>query len=90
MECYCSLRNIVDIVANKNQTPFELRYGCSWYGPTIPFGAYVHYLPLSPQDKSRTHQFGNKWLKGIFLGYEDREGGGWSQRLYVIDWEEYE
>ena len=90
MECYCTLRNIVDIVANKDKTPFELRYSCSWYGPIIPFGAYAHYLPLSPQDKSRTHQFGNKWLKGIFLGYEDMEGGGWSQRLYVVDWEELE
>ena len=88
MECYCFLRNIVDTLANKGKTPFELRYNSSWYGPIIPFGTYVHYLPTAPKDKSRTHQFGNKWLKGLFVGYDDKEGGGWSQRLLVVDWEE--
>ena len=42
----------------------------------------------APKDKARTHQFGNKWLKGLFVGYDDKEGGGWSQRLLVVDWEE--
>ena len=60
MECYCFLRNIVDTLANKGKAPFELRYHSSWYGPIVPFGAYIHYLPLLLKDKARTHQFGNK------------------------------
>ena len=43
-------------------------------GPIVPFGAMVEYHPISPRDFSRIHQFGNKVLPGIFLGYEPIAG----------------
>ena len=29
-------------------------------------------------------------LKGVFLGYEQQAGGGWSEDVWIIDWEELE
>ena len=56
----------------------------------IPFRAEITYLPITDKDKARLHQFGSKLLSGIFLGYEQQEGGGWSGDLLVLDWEEIE
>ena len=43
-------------------TPYERRFGESFKGPIIPFGALVEYLPNSERDKARIHQFGKKVL----------------------------
>ena len=56
------------------KTPYERRFGEPLKGPIIPFGAMVEYHPFSPRDFSRIHQFGNKVLPGIFLGYEPIAG----------------
>ena len=37
--------------------------------PIIPFGALVEYYPISAKDQSRIHQFGERVLPGLFLGY---------------------
>ena len=68
MECYCCLRNIQNLLADR-KTPYERRFGIPFNGPVIPFGAMVEYHPLSAGDLSRLHQFGPKVLPGIFLGY---------------------
>ena len=68
MECYCSLRNIQDLLSD-GKTPYERRFGMPFDGPVIPFGAMVEYHPISAKDQSRLHQFGAKVLPGIFLGY---------------------
>ena len=68
MECCCYLRNIQDLMAD-GKTPYERRFGESFKGPIIPFGAMVEYLPNSERDKARIHQFGKKVLPGIFIGY---------------------
>ena len=47
-------------------------------------------MPITPQDKARLPQSGSKVLSGIFLGYEEQEGGGWSGDLLILDWEEIE
>ena len=39
-------------------------------------------------NKKRNHQFGNKLLSGIFMGYEEHAGGGWAGDLHILDWEE--
>ena len=44
MKCYCYLRNVQDLLAN-GKTPYERRFGESFKGPIIPFGALVEYLP---------------------------------------------
>ena len=54
------------------------------------FWAEITYLSITEKDKARLHQFGLKVLSGIFLGYEQQEGGGWSGEPLVLDWEEIE
>ena len=68
MECYCYLRNIQDL-SSDGKKPYERRFGMSFDGPVIPFGAMVEYHPISVKDQSRLHQFGPKGLPGIFLCY---------------------
>ena len=38
MECYCHLRNIEDLLCD-GKRPYERRFGVSFNGPVIPFGA---------------------------------------------------
>ena len=65
-----------------------MRFKEDFRGPIIPFGAEVHYFPLSAEDKARVHQMADKWLIGIFAGYKQHAGGGWAKNLSVIDWDE--
>ena len=48
----------------------ERRFGESFKGPIIPFGALVGYLPNSERERdwARIHQFGKQVLPRIFLG----------------------
>ena len=68
MECYTYLRNVTDLLSD-GKTPCERRFGQPFKGPIIPFGSLVEYQPFSAKDQSRIHQFGNKVLPGLFLGY---------------------
>ena len=52
LECCCYLRNVQDLLAD-GKTPYERRFGESFKGPIIPFGAAVEYLPNSERDKSK-------------------------------------
>ena len=74
MECYCYLRNVQDLLAD-GKTPYERRFGESFKGPIIPFGALVEYLPISA---------------GIFLGYAFIAGGIWKGDTLIADIEELE
>ena len=88
MMYFCFIANVLDVLMD-GQTPYEKRFGCKFGGPIIPFGAEILYHPISPQDQSRTHQMASKMLRGIFMGYKQYEnGGGWSNLLYVADWDE--
>ena len=70
MECYCYLRDVQELLA-EGKTPCERRFGEPFIkGPIKPFGAMVEYHPSSQKDQSRRHQFGQKVLLGIFLGFE--------------------
>ena len=51
------------------KTPYERRFGQPFKGPIIPFGSLVEYHPITAKDQSRIHQFGEKVLPGLFLGY---------------------
>ena len=70
------------------ETAWKLRFGEDFSGPIIPFGNEVHYYPSCPEDKKRLHKYGDKLLPGIFVGYDQRCGGGWTGALLVIDQEE--
>ena len=74
MECYTYPRNIQDLLSD-GKTPYERRFGEPFKGPIIPFGSLVEYYPISAKDQSRIHQFGNKVLPGLFLGYALYAGG---------------
>ena len=89
MECFCFLRNVVDLLA-WGKTAWKSKYGEDFDGPIIPFGAAIEYKPISDKDQARLHKLGCKVLPGIFLGYEQKAGGGWSGDLWVVDSEELE
>ena len=54
----------------------------------IPFGADIDYQPIIEKDKAQLHAFGERVLPGIFVGYTQHAGGGWSGDLEIVDWEE--
>ena len=89
MECYCYLRNVQDLLAGR-KTPYERRFGKSYKGPIIPFGALVEYLPNSEKDKARIHQFGKKVLRRISIGYALIAGRIWKGDVLIADIEELE
>ena len=48
------------------------------------------YHPSNPDDLDRLHQFGAKVLSGVFVGYKQHSGGGWTGDWLILDWEEIE
>jgi len=89
MACYCFLRCVVDQLVG-GHTAYFRRFGKNYDGPVIPLGAEITYQPRDDKDKKRCHQLGEKVLRGIFAGYVQHAGGGWTGDLNVIDWEELE
>ena len=61
MECYCYLRNIKDLWSD-GKTLHERRFGMSFNGPVIPFGAMVEYHPISAKDPIETTSIWSKRL----------------------------
>ena len=59
-------------------------------GPIIPFGSLFEYYPISAKDQSRIHQFGNKVLPGLFLGYALNAGATRKDDIMFADNEEQE
>ena len=62
--------------------------GEDFTGPLIPFGAPVRYKPNNPDDEAAIKKFGSKLKDGIFIGYHQQAGGGWSGDLIVCDVEQ--
>ena len=87
MECFFFLRNVQDLLAN-GKTPYKRRFGESFRGSIIPFGATVEFRPTSLRDQSRLHQFGKKVFPGIFLGYALIAGVIWKGDILIADIEE--
>ena len=57
----------------------------------IPFGAMVEHYPISARDQARLHQFGEKVLPGILLGFALIAGGIWKGDIFLVaDMEELE
>ena len=83
------MRNIAD-EQRSGHTSYYARFGESFGGPIIPFGAEVPYKPITDKDIVRLHKFGSKMLSGVFVGYEQRAGSGWSGNLLIVDWDEIE
>ena len=84
MMCYCFLRNVHD-VRSDGQTAYKARYGEDFDGPIIPFGCAVTYKPSSKKDIERMAKMGHKTCEGLFMGYHQRAGGGWSGDVDILD-----
>ena len=78
MQCYCFLRNVVDILHTRH-TPWYERFGSDFCGYIIPLGAQIEYKPITEADKKRLPKYGNGRLSGIFLVYKDHHGGKFSK-----------
>ena len=72
------------------KSPYERRFGKPFKGLIIPFGSLVEYYPISAKDQSRIHQFGEKVLPGMFLGYALYAVRIWKGDVLVADSEELE
>ena len=84
MLAFCFLRNVHDIQPN-GKTAFEMSYGEPFYGPIIAFGASVMYKPSRQKDIDEMPKMGSKMLHGIFMGYAQQAGGGWSGDVEIMD-----
>ena len=82
MDCFCYLWNVQDLFAYW-KTLYERRFGESFKGPIIPFGALVEYLPSSERDKARIHQFGKEVLAGFLKGFGLIAMGIWKGDILV-------
>ena len=89
MECYTYLRNVTDLLSD-GKTPYERLFVQPFKGPIIPFGSLVEYHSKTAKDQSRIHQFGEKVLPGLFLGYALYAGGIWKGDVLIADLEELE
>ena len=69
---------------------YERRFAESFIVPIIPLGAKIEYKPARELDIQRLHAFGKKTHTGIFIGYVQHAGGGWTGDVRVIDWQEVE
>ena len=67
MECYCHLRHVHDKMAD-GKTVHENKFGVTFDGHLVSFGANVSYKHVSSKDESLRHQFGIKMLPGISMG----------------------
>ena len=88
LSCFCFLKNLVDLL--DDGTAYQRRCNADFPGPLIPFGAEITWKPISQKDKACLHVFGEIVLSGVFLGYEQQEGGGWSGDLCILNWGETE
>ena len=84
MECYCFLRNVFDLLAKNSKTAYETRFNTKFEGVLIPFGAKVKWRPSLEKDKQQMHDFGSQVLDGVFAGYAQHAGGGWTGDVYVV------
>ena len=79
--------NDQDLLADgKSQN--ERRFGESFKGPIIPFGALVGYLPNSERDKARIHQLGKQVVPRIFPGCALIAGRIWEEDILIAENEE--
>ena len=79
-----SLESISSATARKQ------RFTADFRSPIIPFGAYATYKPSGEKVIEDMPKLGAKLREGIFVGYDQIVGGGWSGDLYVLDWYQLE
>ena len=63
---------------------YKERFKHDFRGPTIPFGAKVSYKPSGEKSIEDMPKLGTKLRDGIFVGYDQIAGGGWSGDVCVL------
>ena len=77
IECYCYLRNLQDFLRD-GKTPWERRFGESFKGPIIPFGALVEYHPnLNTWSNENSSIFERKFHQESFWDMHWSRRGLW-------------
>ena len=66
-------------------TAYKQKFKEDFRGPIIPFGAKINYKPSGEKDLDDMPKLGTKLRDGLFVGYDQMSGGGWSGDLYVLD-----
>ena len=66
-------------MVEEGQTPYRQRFGEDYKGPLYSFGAKIQYKPSNEDDLDDMPRIGTKLRPGIFVGYDQRSGGG-------LDW----
>ena len=82
-ECCCCLRNVQDLFAD-GKTPYQRRFGESFKGAVIPFGAMVVNCPISTRDNSRLHQFGGYAFVSDIFGRRHRSWRPWTRQKSIL------
>ena len=89
MECHTYLRNVTDLLSD-GKTPMKDVLGNHSKDLLFHLVHWVEYYPITAKDQSRSHQFGKKFLPGLFLGYALHAGGIWKGDVLIADIEELE
>ena len=69
MECYCSLRNVQDLLAY-GKTPYERRFEEPFKGPWYLLEQWLNTMRLHRKIRREFINLGKKVLPVIFLGYK--------------------
>ena len=84
MAAFCMLQNVHDVLPC-GKTAYEKRFNESFRGAIIPLGAAVTFKPSNPKDIESMPEVGKKDRDGIFIGYDQKHGGGYTDNMWVLD-----
>ena len=84
MAVFCIFRNVPDVLPC-GKTAYEKRFGEPFRGAIIPFGAAITYKPSKPDIIAQMAKIGKKNREGIFMGYVQQHGGGYTDQMWVLD-----
>ena len=84
MAAFCMLRNVHDILPD-GRTAYEKRFNETFRGTIIPFGSAITYRPANPDIIAQMAKMGQKTREALFMGYEQHHGGGYTDRVWILD-----
>lgn len=85
MRCFWFSMNISAIM-HYGTKPYYARFGHSFPGHRVPFGASIGYMRINRDTKAdRIHPFSSTTSRGLLMGYHLNPGGSWSGDYLVLD-----
>ena len=80
MAAFCMLRNVHDVLPC-GKTAYGKRFGETFRGAIIPFGAAITYKPSNPEIIAQMRKLGKKNREGLFMRYDQQHGGGYTDQM---------